>query len=311
MRSSLLCPALVSLLCFASDTAAASSARKPKKGPLFTFGVVTDVHYSARKAPANNRYYAASKEKLSEAVAAFDRAGVDFIVSLGDLVDNDAENYADIAPILDGAAAPVVKIAGNHDFPAVAASEEEVGSLLAAQGIRERRFALRRDGFRLMFLDANDLALYSHAAGSTARKRAQRMLDALTREEAYNARPYNAALDDEQLQWLRRELDAATAAREQVICLCHMPVVPLLGKYTLWNNIDVATLLAAYPCVKAFLAGHHHAGGEASYGGIRHLTFQGMVEGRENRFAIVEVYADRLEILGFGTQPHRTMEFLR
>lgn len=59
------------------------------ESPLFAFGVVTDVHYSNVKETWAARRYAESGEKLREAVAAFNRAHVDFVVSLGDMIDGD------------------------------------------------------------------------------------------------------------------------------------------------------------------------------------------------------------------------------
>ena len=70
-------------------------------------------------------------------------------------------------------------------------------------------------------------------------------------------------------------------------------------------------MLSEYPCVRAFLAGHHHTGGYGVYRGVHHLTFRGMVEGPENKFAIVEVYPDKLVVRGFGTEEHRTLPDLR
>lgn len=292
-----------------SVTAPDSTAAGSQK-PLFSFGVVTDVHYSNRKEPSANRYYRDSKRKLAEAVAAFNAAHVDFIVSLGDLIDNDIESYADIAPVLAAAEAPVHKIAGNHDFPAPFDAERQQAAF-RTMGVAEPYFSLVRDGCRLLFLDANDVAVYAHAEGTPSRAEAEAALARLTDEGAANARRYNGAPGTVQLTWLARELKAAEAAGERVVALCHTPVLPLLGRYTLWNNLEIAAILSEYPCVRAFLAGHHHTGGYGVYRGVHHLTFRGMVEGPENKFAIVEVYPDKLVVRGFGTEEHRTLPDLR
>ena len=295
----------LTLLLPAPDNAAAESGK-----PLFSFGVVTDVHYSNRKAPSANRHYGDSKRKLAEAVAAFNAAHVDFTVSLGDLTDNDIESYPDIAAVLEAAEAPVHRIAGNHDFPVPfdALRREE---FFRTVGIAEPRFSRVRNGCRLLFLDANDIAVYAHAEGTPARTEAEALLARLTAEGAANARRYNGAVGAAQQAWLVRELRTAEAAGERVICLCHMPVLPLLGRYTLWNNLEIAGILSEHSCVKAFLAGHHHPGGYGVYEGVHHVTFQGMVEGTENHYAIVEVYPDRLVIRGFGAEKNRTLHYLR
>lgn len=303
---SLLALFLLPGLCAASPAPAADAP----EAPLFSVGIVTDVHYSNRKEPANNRYYGASKRKLEEAVATFNDAHVDWVVSLGDLIDCEIDSYADIAPILGSAAAPVLKIAGNHDFP-VPFDEERQRVFSRTMGLDRPYFSVVRAGFRLLFLDGNEVSIYAHAEGSPQHAAGEKMLAELTAEGASNARHYNGALGGEQLAWLMRELEEATAARQQVVCFCHMPALPLLGRYTLWNNLSVAALLEAAPCVKAYLSGHHHPGGWGTYGNVHYVTFQGMIEGPDNHYAIVEVYPEKLVIRGFGAEKSRTLEFLR
>ncbi|MFR1289918.1 MAG: metallophosphoesterase [Alistipes finegoldii] len=118
------------------------------ESPLFTFGVVTDVHYSNVKETWAARRYAESGEKLREAVAAFNRAHVDFVVSLGDMIDGDIGSYAVIRPILEGSAAPVYKILGNHDYLGPYGSEEQ-RRVLEELGISEPYFSVVRNGYRL------------------------------------------------------------------------------------------------------------------------------------------------------------------
>jgi len=53
---------------------------------VLRFGVVTDLHH-ADKAAAGSRYYRDSIRKLSKAAEAFEKAEIDFVVELGDLID--------------------------------------------------------------------------------------------------------------------------------------------------------------------------------------------------------------------------------
>lgn len=300
---------LLFLLTLSGGLHAVPSAAAEPAEPLFSVGVVTDVHYSDDRPTANNRYYGASKRKLEEALTGFNAAGVDLVISLGDLIDGDPQGYAAIAPVLESSRAPVLKIAGNHDFP-VPCDEQKRDAAFRTMGFGQHYFSYVRDGYRLLFLDGNDVSVYAHPIGSSQHAEAVRMLAALTDDGAANARDYNGAMGQEQLEWLARELDAASAAGEQVVCFCHMPVLPLLGRYTLWNNLEVVALLAKYPCVKAFLAGHHHAGGYGVFRKVHHVTFRGMIEGPENHFAILDVYRDRLGIRGFGAEESRILRYL-
>lgn len=277
--------------------------------PLFTFGVVTDVHYSNIKETWAARRYAESREKLREAVAAFNRAHVDFVVSLGDMIDGDIGSYAEIRPILDVFAGPIYKILGNHDYLGPYGSGEQ-RCVLEELGISEPYFSVVKNGYRLLFLDSNDISVYSRARESPEYEEAVALLDSLKESGAANARQYNGAIGKAQREWMVQELSGAERRGESVICFAHMPLMPLSGQFTLWNNAQIAALLQKYACVRVFLAGHHHKGGCNRFGSIQHFIFQGMIEGLDNHYAIVEVYPDKLVICGYGAQRNETLSWL-
>lgn len=304
---------LVSLLYGASASGFAADRKSSRpaepaisaESPLFAFGVVTDVHYSNVKEMRGTRRYAESGEKLREAIAAFNRAHVDFVVSLGDMVDGDIGSYAVLRPIWEHSAAPVYKILGNHDFFGPYGSEEQ-RRVLEELGISDPYFSVSKNGCRLLFLDSNDISVYARAKGSPEYEGAAALLDSLTKSGAANAQQYNGAIGKTQREWLIQELSSAERRGEWVICFAHMPLMPLDGQFTLWNNTQVAALLQKYACVRAFLAGHHHKGGGSRFGSVPHFIFQGMVEGADNHYAIVEVYPDKLVIHGYGVQQDET-----
>ena len=72
-------------------------------------------------------------------------------------------------------------------------------------------------------------------------------------------------------------------------------------------------MLEASPATFAYLAGHDHAGGYATAGGVHYLTLHGMVEAPpgSNAYAIVRALPDRLEIDGVGQEPDRVLLPLR
>src|SRR5690606_15650861 len=77
-----------SLLLLAAGAAARGdtallAADSPRRVRL---GMVTDLHY-ADKAPAGSRYYRETLDKLAEAAEQFERDQPDFVVSLGDFID--------------------------------------------------------------------------------------------------------------------------------------------------------------------------------------------------------------------------------
>src|SRR5262245_11383377 len=83
--------------------------------PLFRFGVVADPQY-APVAPAGTRYYANSLWKLSQAIAGFNTEELQFVVTLGDIIDRHWESYGHILPLYDKLKAPNFFVLGNHDF---------------------------------------------------------------------------------------------------------------------------------------------------------------------------------------------------
>ena len=300
---------------FLSGTTSEKENRCPDKpsisdiAPLFTFGVVTDVHYSSLKETKSTRHYIESKEKLRESIDTFNKTHVDFVVVLGDLIDGDLESYADIRPILESTKAPVYKILGNHDYLGPYGSDEQQ-RVLNELTISTPYFSVIKKGYRLLFLDSNDLSVYARAKESPEYREALDSLDRLKKSGAANAQRYNSAIGTAQRNWLDCELTEAENKKEHVICFAHMPLLPLEGMFTLWNNVQIADKLQKHPCVKAFLAGHHHKGGCHSFGHIRHFIFQGMIEGTDNHYAIVEVYSDKLVIRGYGAQPSATLPYL-
>lgn len=51
-------------------------------------------------------------------------------------------------------------------------------------------------------------------------------------------------------------------------------------------------------------------GGAHRFGSVLHFIFQGMIEGPDNHYAIVEVYPDKLVIRGYGAQRDETLRWL-
>ena len=69
-------------------------------------------------------------------------------------------------------------------------------------------------------------------------------------------------------------------------------------------------LLQKHACAKLYLNGHNHAGHYEDSEGLHYLTLDGMVETeKENAFGYADLYADRLEITGFGRQESHTLKF--
>lgn len=288
------------MLCLVAMTCAASELSNEMKSPLFMIGIVTDVHH-ADKPDANGRHYRSSSGKLEEAVREFNKEGVDLVISLGDLIDNEISSFKTLESVIEKLEMPFISLLGNHDYLAPY-SEDIQDSVLRHMRIDKAYHSISIKGYRLLFLDGTDMAEYSHPEGSTERDEATETISRLKKEGYKNCRNYNGGIGQRQMRWMHREFKKATRKKEKAVCFCHMPVYPIMSKYTLWNGNELAELMAAYPCVKAYIAGHHHSGGNGKHLNIEHLTLKGMIEGETNSFAILSFFDDRIEVKGYGRE---------
>lgn len=281
-------------------------ARKEK--PVVEFGVVTDVHYNRNQEMRINRYYRDSDEKLREAVDTFNAHRVDFTVVLGDLIDGDLDSYADLQPIFSSLKKPVYKVFGNHDFLDCYGTPLET-DVQEAMGMKTPYYCVQKRGIRFLFLDSNDLAVHSRSEQTPEGREARALLEELKERHCNYAYDFNGTLGKVQREWLLSQIKQAEKKGQTVICLAHMPLQPMDIGACDFRGKEVSDLLESFSCVKAFLAGHHHKGSRMLSGRLKHYGFQGMIEGKENHFAIVKIYKDRMEIIGFGQQESRTIGF--
>jgi 3',5'-cyclic AMP phosphodiesterase CpdA len=194
---------------------------------------------------------------------------------------------------------------GNHEFSVANDLKADVPKKL---GLPRRYYMFRRDGWRFLVLDGNDLSLVARHEGDPEYRQAQQMYEALVTRKVPNAQTWNGALGNEQMDWLDAQLSAAESASERAIVFCHFPVYPP-NAHNLWNDTDVLQLLERHSCVAAWLNGHNHAGNYAVKNGIHYLTFPGMVETPDTTaYAVVRVRATGLEIEGFGRTPSRVLK---
>ena len=69
-------------------------------------------------------------------------------------------------------------------------------------------------------------------------------------------KPWGGGLGETQTQWLRRELEAATARREKVIVASHIALSPTAARpgMSAWRSDEVSQTLESFDCVKVCVA---------------------------------------------------------
>ena len=271
--------------------------------PLFRFGVVADPQYA--DAPMTmNRYYANSLGKLGEAVRFFNGHELEFVVTLGDTIDHGWENYDAILSVYDGLRARRVFVLGNHDFQV---APERLNAVPARLGLRRSYYDFGVGGYRFVVVDGAEISTFSNPPGSAAHGLGEARLAAMAERGEPNAKPWNGGMSEEQFAWLEATLARAEAQKERVLLLGHFPVHPF-SEHAMWDSARFVEVLTASPAVTAYFNGHDHVGHYAEAGGKHFVNFMGMIETEsQTAYALVEVYSDRIEIIGQGTEPSRTL----
>jgi len=283
----------------------AASTAKAQGGALFRFGIVADPQYAPfPPKPGGTRYYANSLWKLTEAIESFNKQDLEFVVTLGDIIDRHWDSFGDILPIYDRLRHDHFFVLGNHDYEV---GQDYLRSVVRTVGMPKPYYDFTGGGYRFIVLDGNDVSLFAPPAGDPRLEIAAARLAKLREAGAPNAHNWNGSLSDVQFSWLGEALDRARSAGEKVIVLSHYPVYPH-DMHNLWDSERIVELLTSHEHVVAFFNGHKHAGNYGEISGKHFVNFQGMVETpAHNAFAIVTVYENRLEIAGFGREPSRSL----
>lgn len=271
---------------------------------LFKFGVIADVQYADRK-DHGTRYYRSSLNKLAEAVDVFNEEKVDFVVSLGDFINDNYKSFDTLTSITDKLEMPLYHVVGNHDF---AVDDDEKGKVLHTLKLKNDYYSFEKKNWRFIILNGNDISLIANAEGSSEYKEAKKIFNELKAEGAPNAKPWNGTLSRDQLSWMKKELLKAEKKNQRVIVLCHFPLYPKGSAKILWDSSEIRNIIEAYPNVIAYLNGHVHESQYFLKNDVNYVSFRGMVEKDENAFAIISVLKDHLEIKGYGKEVDRILK---
>lgn len=275
-----------------------SAQSQPAEKPQLTVGLFADCQY-ADIPPRNKRQYQLSLGKLAECVKTLNDKGPFFVVQLGDLIDRDYKIYAAVQSILANLKPELNSVLGNHDFSVEDAQKGQIPALL---DMPNRYYDILAGNWRFIVLDGNELSLHAWPAGSEQDKASREYY------EKFEVKPstYTGAIGPEQIEWLKNVLNLAETSGQPVVIFSHFPILPI-AKDNLWNASEVVELIEKHPSVKAYVCGHNHAGNYNEKEGIHYLNLKGMVDTTENAFAVMEFYANRMEVIGFGREPSRTL----
>lgn len=267
------------------------------------FGVVADVQYHSGESQGN-RYYAASLDKLRDAVTRFNEEELRFIVNLGDTIETKFQNFDAVMPLFKMSDAPVYHLIGNHDFNV---DEEEAEKVQPLLGLNQSYFAFSKGNWVFIMLNGFELR-FPHPENEALKKEAEDLYARLSEGAKEPPRPWNGGIGSVQLGFLEDQLKRAHESGKNAIVICHFPVLPE-SPGNLWNDAEVVAVLEKHPAVKAYFGGHNHEGAYVFQNGIHYLTFKAMVDTPDqNAFAIVSLEKDVIRVEGFGREPSRILE---
>lgn len=310
--------------------------------PLFRFGVISDVQWGDLPDGASfhgtPRYYREALVSARRAVNAFKTAKVDLAIHLGDIVDYHNSHHqgksetalAAAIECFDDLGAPVLHCIGNHclyNAPRSKLNEllgidaHKVTSQLSGQ---HSYFTFRPSiesgteaGYRFVVLDGYDVSLLGWPEGHPLHEQAKSVLRTHNKNQDMNSNAgleglnkrfvkFGGGVSEQQLEWLKRELESARNDGDRVIVCCHLCLHPATCAPTclLWNYDDVLEILQKNSdVVVATLVGHAHRDGYiCDEAGIHHRVCEAVLETPPGLdcFGIVSVYDDKIEIAGYG-----------
>lgn len=263
------------------------------------FGLVSDLHYADRNR-AGSRLYGQTLDKLREAINIFNGAKLDFIIELGDLKDQDANPkwkntiayLEEVERVLQTFNGPVYHVLGNHDMDSISKGDFLCHTYNHGETDGCAYYSFECRGIKFIVLDAN----YN--------------LDGSPYDKG-NFEWTKALLPEEQLKWLKKELDEAILP---VVIFIHQLLDSFsdIGKELCVHNAnDVRNLLDNSGKVMAVFQGHHHFGHYSCMNNIHYWTIKGMIEGEwpaNNSFAIVEIEKGKqINITGYDNCESRTL----
>jgi predicted MPP superfamily phosphohydrolase len=272
--------------------------------PLFSFGLITDVHYCNYE-PEGSRFYRMSPGKLREALVSLKADSADFLVNLGDIIDRDYESYKPVLEIIDSSGIKTYHLTGNHDYSVEPRFKKR---LPLSQPSKEGYYSFVVKNFRFIALNGNELSTYA-SVNKTQIKQAEDYITALKDSGSINALDWNGGLGIRQFDWLKAQLDESVAKGEKVFILCHFPAFPD-DPHNLLNYREVLLTLKNYHNIIAWFNGHNHAGNYGNFNMIHFVTLKGMVETEEaGSYALVEVYGNKIWITGSGRERSQILAY--
>ena len=265
------------------------------------FAVIGDCHYS-KKGNYATRDCLGAKDKLRGIIEKLNERNLDFVFSLGDLGDGHDEcEVPEMAEVLSACRHPVKYAIGNHDLCRRGETEH-----MAAVGIPDSIYDFAVSGFRFIVLNAFEISRFSRNV-----EEKEFYFDFRKNNPDVRVQEWPGFLRDSTWKRLKNMLDGAADKGENVIIFCHVPTLESACFREVWEtephaviveNKKMLALLDKYPNVRAYIAGHYHAGGLAVREGVMHKTVRSLCDFSEPTYCIISADKEKIRISGVGAE---------
>ena len=173
--------------------------------PLFSFGVIADVQYCDHDA-VGTRFYRSSLSKLRNALNDLKSDSVNFVITLGDMIDRDYDSYKPVMDIIASSGIKTYHVTGNHDF---GVKPELKKKLPVLDPSKRGYYSFVYKNIRMVFLNGNEISIYAPKNKSVIKKNAD-LIAGLKNKGEINVLSYNGGISNKQLNWLNKQLEEAT-----------------------------------------------------------------------------------------------------
>ena len=270
-------------------TAAASATLEPSslfaapEGKRLRIGLITDLHH-ADKPSKGTRYYQETLGKLDEATYRFEKEEINFVVELGDLIDEADAVGTELRCLKDvNREFSVISkdrhcVLGNHCVTNLS-KEEFLG------GVEQKKsyYSFDRDNFYFVILDA-----CFRIDGTPYGRR--------------NFDWKESSIPVLEIDWLQTDLKST---KKNTVVFAHQRL-DIGGDFGVKNAAVVRKILENSGKVIAVIQGHSHEKDLKDIGGIHYCMLRAMVEGSgpdNNGYSTMELTADAgIRLTGFRKQ---------
>lgn len=259
---------------------------------MVTFGLLTDTHV-AHRPTWRNRYYGTALQKIRTCMEIFKERSVDFIVHIGDVIDEPGDTQAgitvanEVLSVLKQFDIATYFVLGNHDINSI--PKDLFGQMFNIPS-SACYHAFSMEEYRFIFLDCLHRQDGEHYTPGT-----------VNWEELY--------IPLEQQAWLKQELEQASG--QNVVLFVHGLLDDMSDPHVICNAKDIREILGGYPKIRAVFQGHMHGGHFSVVCGIPYLTLPAIVES-EKGFTCwtVQAQVDRLDVTVYSQMQTASMQLV-